>query len=237
MIYLYAVLIIGLLVLIHEGGHFIAARCMGLPVARFSVGYGPALWKFNRRGVEYRLSVVPWGGYLLLGLEKPLDYLELPLGKRLIFSLAGPLANIITAVLLFALFNVLVDGFSLAGVLTMPFTMTWDMLLEILKGYSVMFSQPENTSGVVGIVAEGGRFMDRGLLYGLYFHAFVSLNLALFNLLPIPPLDGGKMCLDLVHSMKPSLSGLYVKVSLAGGAVFLLMMSYTTIMDVVKYSS
>ena len=58
------VLLFALAIIVHEFGHFIVALKLGLRVEAFSVGFGPVLWKFKRKGVEYRLSAIPLGGYV-----------------------------------------------------------------------------------------------------------------------------------------------------------------------------
>ena len=58
------VLLFSLAIAIHEFGHFIAALKLGLRVERFSIGFGPAIWKKTIKGVEYRLSWIPLGGYV-----------------------------------------------------------------------------------------------------------------------------------------------------------------------------
>ena len=58
------VLLFALAILIHEFGHFIVARKLGLRVDAFSIGFGPVLWRKKVDGVEYRLSALPLGGYV-----------------------------------------------------------------------------------------------------------------------------------------------------------------------------
>src|SRR5690606_36652619 len=103
---------VGLLVTVHEFGHFWVARRLGFKVLRFSVGFGKALW--SRRGrdadrVEYVVAAVPLGGYvkLLDEREGPVDPSELPRAfnrrhhwQRILVLLAGPGFNIIFALLL-----------------------------------------------------------------------------------------------------------------------------------------
>ena len=60
------VLLFALAILIHEFGHFIVARKLGLRVEAFSIGFGPVLWRKKVNGVEYRLSALPLGGYVSL---------------------------------------------------------------------------------------------------------------------------------------------------------------------------
>jgi len=60
----YFLIAITLLVFVHELGHFFAARSCGVRVLSFSIGFGPALAKVNWRGTEFRLAVIPLGGYV-----------------------------------------------------------------------------------------------------------------------------------------------------------------------------
>ncbi len=69
-------LLFSLAVFVHEFGHFIAARWLGLQVDAFSIGFGPAIWKRKINGVEYKICWIPFGGYVALpqldpsGMEK-----------------------------------------------------------------------------------------------------------------------------------------------------------------------
>jgi regulator of sigma E protease len=109
------VLLFSLAVFIHEFGHFLAARKLGLRVEAFSIGFGPALWKKKINGVEYRISLIPFGGYVSLpdldpegtkaleGETAETDETvadELPAWKKIIVAFAGPLGNIVLAVAL-----------------------------------------------------------------------------------------------------------------------------------------
>ena len=60
------ILLFSLAVFIHEFGHFLAARKLGMRVDVFSIGFGPAIWKKTINGVEYRISWIPFGGYVAL---------------------------------------------------------------------------------------------------------------------------------------------------------------------------
>ena len=61
-----ALFALGFTIFIHELGHFLAARRRGLVITRFSVGFGPKIFGWTRNGVEYRLSAIPFGGYVAL---------------------------------------------------------------------------------------------------------------------------------------------------------------------------
>ena len=99
---------IGVLVAVHEYGHFWMARRMGIRVLRFSIGFGKALWtRRGADGTEYAIAAIPLGGYvkLLDEREGPVDpalasqaYNRKPVWARILVLLAGPLANFLFAV-------------------------------------------------------------------------------------------------------------------------------------------
>jgi regulator of sigma E protease len=103
------VLMLGGLIFLHEGGHFLAAKYMGMPVEIFSLGFGPRLFGFKWRETDVRLSALPLGGYVKLagfnpeepGAEDPYGFLQQPFGKRMLFYSGGILANFATTLLLF----------------------------------------------------------------------------------------------------------------------------------------
>lgn len=61
-----AIFLLGFCIFVHELGHFLAARWRGLEVTRFSIGFGPKIFSFTRKGVDYRVSWIPLGGYVAL---------------------------------------------------------------------------------------------------------------------------------------------------------------------------
>ncbi len=116
------ILLFSFAIFIHEFGHFLAARIFGLRVDRFSIGFGPALWKKTVGGVEYRISAIPFGGYVALpqldpegtdalqgGTAKGAPLQPIPAWKRIIVAFAGPFGNIVFAVAL-ALLLAVVPG-------------------------------------------------------------------------------------------------------------------------------
>ena len=108
------ILLFSFAIFIHEFGHFVVAKWLGLRVDRFSIGFGPALWKKTVGDVEYRISAIPFGGYVSLpqldpegtrALEGGGDDDEPPLKEatplvRIAVALAGPFGNIVLAVVL-----------------------------------------------------------------------------------------------------------------------------------------
>ncbi len=107
---LWFVLVVGVLVFVHELGHFLVAKWAGVGVLKFSLGFGPKLLGFRRGETEYLLSAVPLGGYVKMVGEDPADkaadpaksFQNKPVGWRSLVVLAGPGSNILLACLLFA---------------------------------------------------------------------------------------------------------------------------------------
>jgi regulator of sigma E protease len=97
--------LLGVLILVHELGHFVFARIFDVKVLRFSLGFGPRLIGFSRGGTEYQLSLVPLGGYVrLLGedpgeaippIDRPRALASKPLWQRYTVVIAGPVFNLI----------------------------------------------------------------------------------------------------------------------------------------------
>src|ERR671918_2835338 len=99
-----------LLILFHELGHFLVAKYLGIGVERFSIGFGPKIMGVRRGETEYRLAVIPLGGYVKLvgddprgtDGDHPRAFLNKPIGHRIAVVAAGPLANFALAVGIFA---------------------------------------------------------------------------------------------------------------------------------------
>ena len=100
---------LGVIIVVHEAGHLLVAKAFGVRVLTFSVGFGRRIWGIQRGETEYRVSVVPLGGYVRLSGENPeeatndpRDFLSKPRWQRILVYLAGPVMNVILAVLIFA---------------------------------------------------------------------------------------------------------------------------------------
>jgi regulator of sigma E protease len=102
--------VLGVLVFVHELGHFLAARRVGVRVLTFSLGFGPKLLKFTRGDTEYCISVVPLGGYVKMAGENPDDprsgnpdeFLSKTKWQRFQVLIMGPVMNIVLAVVVLA---------------------------------------------------------------------------------------------------------------------------------------
>jgi regulator of sigma E protease len=105
--YLLAFLGFAALIILHEAGHFVAAKAVGMRVERFSLFFGPLLVKFRRGETEYGVGPIPLGGYVkITGMnpaeeiapeDLPRAYFNQPVWKRVVVILAGPAVNLLIA--------------------------------------------------------------------------------------------------------------------------------------------
>ncbi|HET9754759.1 MAG TPA: RIP metalloprotease RseP, partial [Myxococcales bacterium] len=104
-------LVISVVVFFHELGHLLVGKAVGVKAVRFSIGFGPKLFGFRGGETEYRISLLPLGGYVKFAGDNPYEevpaedrgrgFLEQPPWKRGLIAFAGPAANFVLAVALF----------------------------------------------------------------------------------------------------------------------------------------
>jgi regulator of sigma E protease len=105
------ILVISILILSHEFGHFLVAKKMGVKVEIFSIGLGPKLWSMKKGDTEYAISAIPLGGYVKMAGEEPgekqtgaeWEFYSKPVYKRCNIVIAGSAVNFILGALLFCL--------------------------------------------------------------------------------------------------------------------------------------
>ncbi len=103
--------VLGVLIFVHELGHFLAARRLGIRVLTFSLGFGPKILKFTRGDTEYCVSAIPLGGYVKMAGESPDDprsgapdeFLSKTKWERFQVLIMGPVMNIVLAVVVMAI--------------------------------------------------------------------------------------------------------------------------------------
>lgn len=307
---LLALILLSLIVSIHEFGHYIVARLCGINIVEFSVGFGPKIFGWKRKGIQYSLRWIPLGGYCSFGddeEDKPLPnaFNRAPVWKRFLTLIAGPGMNFLLAfvacIVLLSNFyyaelqpritgigigtpaesaglalgdvvtkingaDVSYDG---AGVETVreiirrdglnapleltvnrdgeelllyltpellsvdeatgqgtlqigvnfggryysfpeavrdsfgTMAQTTSALLDALKDLIFRGEGMEEMSGTVGtVVLMSDMMQDSQLQAAVYLTVFISLNLGVINLLPLPALDGGRLLLLLLEAIR-----------------------------------
>ncbi len=99
-------IVLGFMILIHEFGHFAAAKYFGVRVEQFAIGFGKRVVGFQRGGTDYRINILPLGGYVKMSGENPMDertgdpaeFLSQPRWHRFVIAIAGPAMNILLAI-------------------------------------------------------------------------------------------------------------------------------------------
>jgi membrane-associated protease RseP (regulator of RpoE activity) len=127
-----------LMVMLHEAGHYVAAKRTGMKVPEFFVGFGPRLWSFRRGETEYGVKAIPAGGYVrIIGMnntevvdpeDEPRTYRAARYRDRLIVVLAGVTVNIVIA---FLLFGAVIVGNGIAEPSTTVATVTLDSAAHV----------------------------------------------------------------------------------------------------------
>jgi len=130
--YVIGILGLAVLMIVHEGGHLIAARAFGMRVIKFSIGFGPALWRIRPRGSEtiYQVALIPFLAYVQIAGMNPLEevdpddkgsYANASLIGRITAIFAGPLANYLFAsVFFFAAFMISGEAIPTTTIEVMP---------------------------------------------------------------------------------------------------------------------
>ena len=102
------IIVLGILILVHEFGHFVTAKRMGVTVEQFSLGFGPRLFGWKKGSTEYTICAIPLGGYVKLAGDnpeefkgRPDEYLAKSVSQRVKIIFSGPLLNYLLAFLCF----------------------------------------------------------------------------------------------------------------------------------------
>jgi len=119
------VLLLGGLIFVHELGHFLAAKALGVKVVKFSIGFGPKILGFRRGETEYLLSILPLGGYVKMAGDEPgaevapedrgRGFLEATPWKRFVIAFAGPAANLAFPVVIYFALALAQNGSAVPG--------------------------------------------------------------------------------------------------------------------------
>jgi regulator of sigma E protease len=134
--------LIGVMIVIHELGHYCAARFFDVHIEAFSVGFGPKLFKWQVGETEFRLSWLPFGGYVKMAGEQPSDtgdprgFNMKPRWQRLIIVAAGPLMNVVLAV----------------GLMTGLFMYQFPKLASTTKAATIGFVKPGTPAANAGLL-------------------------------------------------------------------------------------
>lgn len=227
--------ILGFLVLIHETGHFVVARLCKIKVREFAIGFGPVIWKKETENTKYAIRLIPLGGFVnMLGEEEQSDeegsFSKASISKRIAIVAAGGLVNIIFAILLYIVLIWVVTGnFVMAISSSGNFVMAmWESIKLLFTGGVTV----DNLMGPIGISQVVAQ--TSGIIDFLYIMALISMSLGVTNLLPFPPLDGGKILIYIVEAIrrKPLKQDFELKLQMLGFLLLITLSIYVAFNDV-----
>lgn len=229
------IIILGFLVLIHETGHFLVARLCKVKVNEFSIGFGPVLWKKETEKTKYMVRLIPLGGYVsMLGEEERSEeegsFSKASIPKKIAIVAAGGLVNIIFALILYIIIATI-----LTGNMTRAITSTGNFVMVMVESIKLIFTGGVTVNDFMGpigisqVVAQTNSLLDF-----FYIMALVSMSLGVTNLLPFPPLDGGKILIYIIELIrrKPLKENFEVKLQLLGFLVLITLSVYVAFNDV-----
>ena len=230
------IFLLGFLILIHEGGHFIAAKICKVKALEFAIGFGPTIWKKQSKETLYAIRLIPLGGFVNLEGEDNISdtktsFSNASLPKRIAIIVAGAAVNIIFGlVLYFCIISFMYDA-------KFAVFQTKDFILEILNSLKQLFTGKagiDQMTGPVGIsnaVAKTTSIVDF-----LYLLSVISVSLGVTNLLPIPALDGGKLVFIIIEAIrrKKIKQEIEIKIQLIGFSFLMVLAILVTYKDIVR---
>ena len=194
------IILLGFLVFIHEGGHFCVAKLCKINVKEFSIGFGPKIISKLKNGTNYEIRLIPLGGFVNLEGEEELS------DKEGSFSKASTVNIIFGLIAFFILILVrykAIENATFSESFIYAFYSSWGLIVETLKGIAGLFTfklSINDFTGPVGIsqmVSQTSSFAEF-----IYLLSIVSISLGVTNLLPIVPLDGGKVVIYIIEAIR-----------------------------------
>lgn len=243
------IFLLGFLVMIHEGGHFIVAKLCKVKVNEFSIGFGKAIWKKQGKETLYSIRIVPLGGFVQMEGESEDSnderaFTNVSIPKRIAIVAAGAIVNILFGIIIYFLL-ISIIGLQFADpskdtILNRIYyggIATGEFIVSIFDSVKMMFTNGlavEQMTGPVGIsqiVVQA-----TGLANYIYILAVISISLGVTNLLPIPALDGGKIVLLIIEAIRRKKITLETeaKITLIGFSLLIALSLYVTYHDVIR---
>ena len=195
--------LLGFLILIHEGGHFLVAKLCKVKVNEFAIGFGPTIWKKQGKETKYALRLIPLGGFVSMEGENDSSddersFNKASIPKRIAIVLAGAMVNIIFGLLTYFILVIIVYKD-----VVLAFNATGGFIVSLLQGIQMLFTGKVGINDMTGPVGISGIVTQTvGVINYVYIMALISVSLGITNLLPIPALDGGRIVLLIVEAIR-----------------------------------
>ncbi len=230
------IFLLGFLVFIHESGHFFVAKLCKVRVNEFAIGFGPTIWSKQRKVTKYALRLIPLGGFVSMEGEderstKEGSFSEASIIKRIAIVMAGGLVNIIFAIIVFWCLSACYIGpknaFYNAGYFI---KIMFEGIIQLFTGKAKL-DQMMGPVGISSVVSQTSDFADF-----IYILSVISLSLGVTNLMPFPPLDGGKVVLLIIEAIikKPLNQKVEVLIQSIGFCLLITLSIFVTFNDIVR---
>jgi len=231
------IILLGFLVLIHEGGHFLVAKLLKIKVNEFAIGFGPIIFSKEKGETKYALRLIPLGGFVSMeGEEKHSNekgsFSMTSIPKRIAIVAAGGLVNIIFGILLYYIISSITLNSIYIGLID-----TKDFIISIFESIKLLFTGNVTMNQMTGIVGISDIVVNtNGIMNYLYIMALISASLGITNLLPLPPLDGGKIVIYLIEAIrkKKMSEELELKIQSLGFSLLIALAIIVTYNDIIR---
>lgn len=230
------IIMLGFLVFIHEGGHFLVAKISKVKVNEFAIGFGPTIFSKEKGGTRYALRLIPLGGFVSMeGEEERSDaegsFSSASIGKRIAIVAAGGIINIIFGLVLYFILVSSINGIATGAIAVKNYII---LVISSLKDLFTGGASIEQMVGIVGIsdiVVNTTGFQDY-----LSIMASISVSLGITNILPFPPLDGGKIVIYLIEAIrkKPIKEETELKIQEFGFIAIIALFVFVTYNDILR---
>lgn len=231
------IFLLGFLIFIHEGGHFLVAKLCKVKVNQFAIGFGPEILSKQGKETKYALRLIPLGGFVSMEGEEEASEQEgafnkASIPKRITIVAAGALINILFGLMVYFI----LVAFMYGSVMT-AFNATANFSIALVDSIKMLFTGGvgvNDLTGPVGISELVSR--TSGLSEYIYLLAVISVSLGITNLLPIPALDGGKILLLIIEAIrkKPLKENVEIQLQLLGFSIIIALSIFVTYNDIIR---
>lgn len=243
------IFLLGFLIIIHEGGHFLIAKLCKVKVNEFSIGFGKIIWKKQGKETQYTIRLIPLGGFVQMeGETEESDdkraFLNASIPKRIAIVSAGAIVNITFGILIYF---ILVSTIGLEFVDPAKDTFlnrmyyggiqTKEFMISLLESVQRLFTNGLSAEQMTGPVGISQIVVQTSTLSNyIYILSLVSVSLGITNLLPIPALDGGKILLLIIEIIRRKKIKVETEatITLVGFWIIIALSIYVTYNDIIR---
>ena len=231
------IFLLGFLIFIHEGGHFLVAKLCKVKVNEFAIGFGPTIFKKQGKETKYAIRLIPLGGFVSMEgedeeSEHERSFSKASIPKRIAIVAAGAIVNIIFGLLTyFILVAIVYKNIPLAFQATGGFIASIGESLKMLFTGNVGLKDLTGPVGISQVVTQTTTIINY-----VYIISLISVSLGVTNLLPIPALDGGKILILIIEAIrkKPLKQETEVQIQLIGFSILIALSLIVTYNDILR---